>query len=1589
MKRYCILAGLPIAVSLGLVLVAQAQIVPTRDATGTVVTPNGDRLAIQGGQTSKDGTNLFHSFDRFNLSEHQIADFLASPQLRNILGRIIGGDVSIINGLIQVTGGSPNLYLLNPAGIIFGPTARLNVPADFTATTATAIGFGQGAWLSAVGLPDYANLVGMPHTFAFMTPRPSAILNAGDLAVPPGQRLMLLGGGVMSTGQLSTPGGEVTIAAVPGERLVRLSQSGHLLSLEFTAIDPTTAATLPTGSLASAFQLPELLTGGTQGNATSLTVGADGVTRLAGAGVNAPPQPGAAIVMGAIDVASKGVGGSVNVVGDRVILTGANINAAGVQGGGTVRIGGDLQGNGTLPNANSSYVDANSDIQANALHQGPGGQIIIWSDETTQVNGKLTARGGPDGGDGGLIETSGKVGLDVAGARIDARAPQGKPGTWLLDPSDITISDRPTDPEMSGPIFNPVGASANVSTVQITSTLGLGTNVTVTTGGGSGGEGNITVQDAIIVPTTPGTPTLTLNADNNIEINAAISDDSMYSNADFNLNLSAGNGITINAPIATGGGNFSSNSTGFNSNSLIETKGGAIDIITTGSSGIRIDSILQTSNYQTGGGDISLTADQGSIDVGAAYADGILYSGIDSSDDGGNITITAPQGTARLAIGLTNGNGRIEIDANNAINANSLSTGQGDVQLTSRGNVEVVGSVGTRGGNINIQGENLSLQPGVDELGNIELAFLGTEGGEIQISASNRVDLGPNAFIQTEGGDFTSNSTHFAATGSAFRTRGGNLAITTQGTNSINIDIPIDTSGITGGNVTLSSPNGNIVVNSINTQGLDGPGGNVTLSTQRGTVQVTGIIPSSLSCAGASICTLGFPSGTVSITHGGGPQNWDFIVGDPALNGTVGSIVAWSSDPLSPTQVFAMSASNSSVTPASDITIASVNAAPSFSARTLFSGARPGQPLTLTFEDLLVSSSDPDQDFVAIVITNFEPGTLALNGSPLPAGSTGVRISPGDTLTYTPPSSASGRVTAFTIAAVDPQNNTFSPFLAQSSPLPIQVDLESPPPVEPPTPPVEPPTPPVEPPTPPVEPPTPPVEPPTPPVEPPTPPVEPPTPPVEPPTPPVEPPTPPVEPPTPPVEPPTPPPALPPDIPPVVLSPSEQVTVATVLQGVPKIVPPIVASVPPAPIDPIVNAIEAQFTQTFEQYLGTPTTPPTPRVTLSQIRSALRQVETATGIKPALIYLSFVPTQLTSDRSASTAPDEQLEIIVVTSKEGAPLRRRIANATHQQVVTVADELRAAVATPDQTLNQAYRQPAQQLYQWLIQPVLADLQQQGIGNLVFIPDVRLRSLPYAALMQGDRFLIEDYSVGLMPSVSLTDLRYVDPRQTAMLAMGLSESVQGQAPLPAVPAEINKLVSLWPGRSYLNEQFTVEQLQRTRSQTPYGIVHLATHADINRGAIDRSYIQFWDRRVPLSRDQIRQLQLNNPPVELLGLSACRTALGDEQAELGFAGLAVQAGVKSALASLWFINDAATAALMADFYTVLRESPIKAEALRKAQLAMAKGEVVIAGTQVQGLASGQTLVLPEASLQTLSDRVLTHPYYWAGMTLIGNPW
>ena len=177
-------------------------------------------------------------------------------------------------------------------------------------------------------------------------------------------------------------------------------------------------------------------------------------------------------------------------------------------------------------------------------------------------------------------------------------------------------------------------------------------------------------------------------------------------------------------------------------------------------------------------------------------------------------------------------------------------------------------------------------------------------------------------------------------------------------------------------------------------------------------------------------------------------------------------------------------------------------------------------------------------------------------------------------------------------------------------------------------------------------------------------------------------------------------------------------------------------------------------------------------------------------------------------------------------------------------------------------------------------------------------------------------------------------YVSLAGASVTAMGASE-FDALDPLPAVPLELDYIHSLWSGSEFLNENFTRQNLIAQQAQSPSEIIHLATHAEFNGGSIEDSFIQLWNN--PLRLSDLSELGWEQSAVDLLVLSACRTAVGSPEAELGFAGLALASGARSAMASLWSVDDVGTLALMSEFYRQLGTVPTKAEALRAAQLAM----------------------------------------------------
>ncbi|MEO8326599.1 MAG: CHAT domain-containing protein, partial [Nitrospirota bacterium] len=271
----------------------------------------------------------------------------------------------------------------------------------------------------------------------------------------------------------------------------------------------------------------------------------------------------------------------------------------------------------------------------------------------------------------------------------------------------------------------------------------------------------------------------------------------------------------------------------------------------------------------------------------------------------------------------------------------------------------------------------------------------------------------------------------------------------------------------------------------------------------------------------------------------------------------------------------------------------------------------------------------------------------------------------------------------------------------------------------------------------------------------------------------------------------------------------------------------------------------------------------------------------------------------------------------------------------------------------------YLPHAQDLYDLLIRPLEPYLNEFGIQTLVFVPDGPLRTIPMGPLHDGKQFLIQKYAVAMTPGLTLTDAHPLDREHVNLLSIGLSEGVQGFSPLPNAKKEMKEIHDLFGGKTLLNEEFSISNLEQDLKEENFTIIHIASHGKFENEAKD-SFVLTYDNK--LTMDRLRELiglfQFRQIPLDLLTLSACETAAGDDRSALGLAGVAVKAGARSALATLWFINDQASSNLVNQFYLRLKETSLsKAEALREAQVAL------------------------------LDHPIYRHPGYWAPFLLINN--
>jgi CHAT domain-containing protein len=385
-----------------------------------------------------------------------------------------------------------------------------------------------------------------------------------------------------------------------------------------------------------------------------------------------------------------------------------------------------------------------------------------------------------------------------------------------------------------------------------------------------------------------------------------------------------------------------------------------------------------------------------------------------------------------------------------------------------------------------------------------------------------------------------------------------------------------------------------------------------------------------------------------------------------------------------------------------------------------------------------------------------------------------------------------------------------------------------------------------------------------------------------------------------------------------------------------------------------------------------------------QMRSMSTSLEQrlARPYRPAIVRLSLTP---------GSRGEVALDLLYLHPQGDVQgWRTQVPQARLRSLIT---RLQEQLSRMEQTDLEAPGTASAQLSQLLLQPLLPSLRKDGINALLLSVDRGLQAIPYAALPVAPGVLLGDaYALTLTPSLGLTNLAATAsiPGPGRMLLGGSSRFPNGLAELPLVRQELQTLAAENSSDLLLDSGFSDRSLLLAAGSTNYRRVHLATHAEFRGGRPTVARLYTSSGELNLS-DLARSLREgpSRGGLDLLSLSACRTALGDEQSELGLVGLALRTGSRSALGTLWFVDDAVSAAFFVEFYRQLARGLPKDEALRVTRLAFRQGAIRLQGdrlvdsqarTLVAGLSPGDRLRLAES---------LSHPYFWAGITLSGSPW
>lgn len=395
--------------------------------------------------------------------------------------------------------------------------------------------------------------------------------------------------------------------------------------------------------------------------------------------------------------------------------------------------------------------------------------------------------------------------------------------------------------------------------------------------------------------------------------------------------------------------------------------------------------------------------------------------------------------------------------------------------------------------------------------------------------------------------------------------------------------------------------------------------------------------------------------------------------------------------------------------------------------------------------------------------------------------------------------------------------------------------------------------------------------------------------------------------------------------------------------------------------DTLVGPVYTEYADVLMLQAAAISSPDQQQVVLRQVRSQLEELKQA-EIEDYFASECAISTDLNNGPAASPDStvaviyplilDDRLEVVV---EAGGEIRQFSVPGTSRGTVTRTIR-RFRLALQQANSEDAYLAPAQQLYNWLIEPSLPLLIDKDIETLIIVPGGALRTVPMAALHDGDQFLIEKYAVATTPSIALTETGTGDGVQNLLIG-GLTEGRQGFIPLPSVGLEIDAITSLMTENTQMkDETFLLQTVEEELANSKFSIAHFATHGQFS-GDYTQSFILTYDDRLTLTGLRDILASRGEDPLDLLVLSACETAAGDDRAALGLAGVAVQSGAKSVIASLWQINDSATTELISEFYRNLSPDSTKAASLQQAQLSL------------------------------MATDNWQHPAYWAPFLLIGS--